>query len=198
MRPLVGDRAVSAGGLHIATVRQFNPATGIATVVVPSLYGDVPIEARPILSSPAEATNLPVLDPGDTVIAFYDGGDPLTLLRWYLTGGHGSGATGGGGLTPEDAVDVVAASMHGGTGISVVYNDAANTITINSVGAAGYIHLQSSPAAVWTIIHNLNRYPNVTVEDSAGETVEGEVVYNNSMQLTLSFSAVFSGVAYLT
>ena len=29
-----------------------------------------------------------MLDPGDTVIAFYDGGDQRTILRWYLAGGH--------------------------------------------------------------------------------------------------------------
>jgi hypothetical protein len=81
-----------SGGIHIATVRQFDPVSGIATVVIPALYGDVAVEARPLLSTPAEVVNLPLLAPGDTVIAFYDGGDSTTILRWFLTGGHGVGS----------------------------------------------------------------------------------------------------------
>jgi hypothetical protein len=128
----------TAAGLHVATVRQFDPNTGVATVVVPALYGDTAVEARPFLSTPAEAENLPVLDPGDTVIAFYDGGDPMTLLRWYLTGGHESGSTGGGGggITIEEAVDAVAAALREGAGIDIVYSDVGNTITITSTAAA--------------------------------------------------------------
>ena len=80
----------TAASIHIATVRQFDPPTGVATVVVPALYGDVPIEARPFLSMPTDLANLPVLKPGSTVIAFYDGGDPMTILRWYLSGGGGA------------------------------------------------------------------------------------------------------------
>jgi hypothetical protein len=85
----------TTAGVHVATVRQYIPATGVATVVIPALYGDKPIEARPFLSSPAELGNLPSLSPGDTVIAFYDGGDPMTILRWYLAGaGISEGGTG--------------------------------------------------------------------------------------------------------
>ena len=62
----------------------------MATVVVPALYGDTPVEARPFLSTPADVLRLPALTPGDTVIAFYDGGDPMTILRWYLTSGEGA------------------------------------------------------------------------------------------------------------
>ena len=98
---------------HIATVRQYNPATGVATVVLPALYGDVAIEARPFMSSPTEVDLLPVLKPGDTVIAFYDGGDTTTILRWYLTGG-GVGSGGGaaadevwvGSTPPEGAYEI--------------------------------------------------------------------------------------------
>ena len=82
----------SSGCLHIATVRQFDALTGTATVVVPALYGDLPVEARPFLSTPAEASTLSPLSPGATVAAFYDGGDPMTILRWYPPGGGGGGA----------------------------------------------------------------------------------------------------------
>ena len=41
--------------------------------------------------------------------------------------------------------------------------------------------------------HNLNKYPSVTVIDSAGDEVEGEVYHVNTSQLILRFSAPFSG-----
>jgi len=78
---------VSTVGHHIATVRQYDPATGIAKVVVPALYGDIPIDARPFLTAPDDLALLTPVAPGDTVVAFYDDGDPMTILRWYLPGG---------------------------------------------------------------------------------------------------------------
>lgn len=61
-----------------------------------------------------------------------------------------------------------------------------------------YVHNQGVASATWVITHNLGFYPNVIVEDSGGTTVEGEVVYNSANQLTLTFSAPFGGIAYLS
>lgn len=61
-----------------------------------------------------------------------------------------------------------------------------------------YVHNQGVVASTWVVTHNLGAYPNVTVEDSAGTTVEGEIVHNTVNQLTLTFSAAFSGIAYLS
>lgn len=41
--------------------------------------------------------------------------------------------------------------------------------------------------------HNLNKYPAVSIMDSAGDEVEGEVYYVNTTQLIVSFSNPFSG-----
>ena len=65
-------------------------------------------------------------------------------------------------------------------------------------GGSTYVHNQGVAASTWVIVHGLNYYPNVTVEDSAGTTVEGEVVYDSTGQLTLTFSAAFGGIAYLS
>jgi hypothetical protein len=54
-----------------------------------------------------------------------------------------------------------------------------------------------APAAVWTIVHNLNKYPNVAVVDSAGNWVIGDVAYVSGSILTVRFSAAFAGTAYL-
>lgn len=61
-----------------------------------------------------------------------------------------------------------------------------------------YVHIQSTPADVWVIVHNLGFQPNVTVLDSAGTQVEGDIEYNSTNQLTMSFIGSFSGTAYLS
>lgn len=64
--------------------------------------------------------------------------------------------------------------------------------------AFNYIHDQGVPSTTWNINHNLNGFPNVTVVDSAGTQVEGNVVYVDANNMTISFSAAFSGKAYLS
>lgn len=67
-------------------------------------------------------------------------------------------------------------------------------------GPAGgnYTFNQSSPSAFWEITHNLGFNPSVSVVDSANSTVEGQVTYINIDSLTISFSAAFSGSAFLS
>ena len=61
-----------------------------------------------------------------------------------------------------------------------------------------HTHVQSSPSATWTITHALGGRPSVTIVDSADTHVFGEVQYNSNTQVTATFSAAFSGKAYLT
>ncbi len=63
--------------------------------------------------------------------------------------------------------------------------------------AYAHIHDQPVPQSSWVINHNLGKYPSVTIVDSANDEVVGEVKYNSVNQLTVSFSAAFSGKAYL-
>lgn len=60
-----------------------------------------------------------------------------------------------------------------------------------------YVFTQSISSKTWEIEHNLNRFPSVTVVDSGGNVVIGDVTYNNENKLTVRFSAGFSGKAYL-
>ena len=60
-----------------------------------------------------------------------------------------------------------------------------------------YEHHQNSPSKIWKIKHNLNKKPSVSVVDSAGTKVIGEVIYIDDNNLELHFSAQFSGIAYL-
>jgi hypothetical protein len=59
-------------------------------------------------------------------------------------------------------------------------------------------HTQNTPSASWTVIHNLNFYPNVTVFDSAGSMVEGSVTHTDETTLTIAFSSAISGKAHLS
>jgi hypothetical protein len=61
-----------------------------------------------------------------------------------------------------------------------------------------YNYTQGSPSDTWNITHNLHFYPNVTVQDSAGNIVEGEISYTDSDSLIVTFSNSFSGEAYLS
>lgn len=60
-----------------------------------------------------------------------------------------------------------------------------------------YIHIQSSPSSEWTINHNLQKYPSVSIVDSAGSFVVGDVIYTDINSLRIIFSSGFSGKAYL-
>lgn len=61
-----------------------------------------------------------------------------------------------------------------------------------------YRHLQNAPLTTWTINHNLNFYPNVTVFNSAGSQVEGNVTHIDETSLTITFSSTVSGKAHLS
>ena len=67
-----------------------------------------------------------------------------------------------------------------------------------TVGRVSYEHTQGAASASWAITHNLGFKPNVTVVDSAGNIVEGEIAYTNSNSLTVSFQSAFSGYAYIS
>lgn len=61
-----------------------------------------------------------------------------------------------------------------------------------------YTHIQYTPAATWVIPHNLGGHPAVTVVDSAGTTVFGDVQYASSDTIVITFAAPFAGRAYLS
>lgn len=60
-----------------------------------------------------------------------------------------------------------------------------------------YVHSQDSASDTWTIEHGLGRWPSVHVVDSAGTEVQGGVQFINENQVELTFSAPFSGRAFI-
>jgi hypothetical protein len=70
------------------------------------------------------------------------------------------------------------------------------------IGDITFTYNQNTTQSTWVINHNLNRFPSVTVVDSANTIVQGTVVYNSNKQLTITFFAngnalAFQGKAYL-
>lgn len=61
-----------------------------------------------------------------------------------------------------------------------------------------YVHPQPEVSDTWVITHPLGGFPSVTIVDSAATAVIGDVKYDSETQITVTFSAPFSGFAYLT
>ncbi len=59
-----------------------------------------------------------------------------------------------------------------------------------------YVHKQQVASDTWTVVHNLGKYPSITVVDSAGTVVVGEIILQTTEQAVISFNGAFSGKAY--
>jgi hypothetical protein len=60
-----------------------------------------------------------------------------------------------------------------------------------------FIFDQGMPSSVWTIQHNLNKFPSACAVDTAKSMVVGQIDYIDLNNLTITFNASFSGEAYL-
>lgn len=64
--------------------------------------------------------------------------------------------------------------------------------------AQTYTFEQAVPDSEWIIEHGLNKFPSVTVVDSGGNVVIGEIYYIDENSLRIEFSpGGFSGKAFL-
>jgi hypothetical protein len=94
----------------------------------------------------------------------------------------------------------------------VVTGKYAQTVTVSAPGPQGpaglgaesiptlvaYVHRQISALQTWTVVHNLDFFPAVTVYDSGETQCEGDVNHINNKSLTITFSAPISGKAHLS
>ena len=99
-------------------------------------------------------------------------------------------------LTDSDGVKTTV-KLKGGTGITLT-QPASNEITIASLNDdANFVFTQGIPSATWNITHNLGKFPSVSVVDTADQLMYGDTEYFDENSLTITFSAPFSGKAYL-
>lgn len=102
-----------------------------------------------------------------------------------------------------DSLVSLADGLTGPAGAPGVKGDTGLTGATGLTGPAGapaslYVHYQAIPESVWNIAHALGRIPQITVLDSAGSPVEGGYAYPDNSRVVLTFSAAFSGTAYLS
>lgn len=60
-----------------------------------------------------------------------------------------------------------------------------------------YTHTQLAAASTWNIVHNLGKYPSVTIVDSGNNQVIGDVQFIDINTLTITFTSAFGGKAYI-
>lgn len=95
------------------------------------------------------------------------------------------------GLSPSDVLP----SMAGQDGKYLVTD--GTTAVWADVTENTFIHTQSESAMLWSITHNLGKFPSITVVDENNEVVECEKVYIDENNVELSFNSAFRGKAYL-
>lgn len=61
-----------------------------------------------------------------------------------------------------------------------------------------YVHEQGEASNVWVINHNLNKRPQITVTDSAGNVQSGVEKYIDDNTIEIYFNNKFKGTAILT
>jgi len=60
-----------------------------------------------------------------------------------------------------------------------------------------FIFEQAIASDTWVITHNLNKYPSVTIVDSAGNVFTPAIQYDSKNQVTVTMNGATTGKAYL-
>jgi hypothetical protein len=60
-----------------------------------------------------------------------------------------------------------------------------------------FVHIQYDPSDLWVIQHNLNKYPQIMCEDSAGESFDADYDYVNENVVEISIISPTAGKAFL-
>lgn len=76
-------------------------------------------------------------------------------------------------------------------------NSAKQSAELAYLYRSTYIHEQATAASTWIINHNLNKYPAVSVVDSAENEIIASVKYQDANTCIIEMSSPFKGKAYL-
>ena len=139
-----------------------------------------------------------------TVPLFFDVTDPVTgltsttLVDSILTQDANPGGT---TLTIAGNISVTGtfADSAGNVGVlgKVLTSTGVGTVWDDAPQAPTFVFTQGVPSTTWNITHNLGKFPSVSVVDTADQLMYGNTEYFNQNSLTITFSAPFSGKAYL-
>ncbi len=90
----------------------------------------------------------------------------------------------------------ITVSYIGGNG-SIVADKYYDLVNFSSAVDKSFVFTQGTPSTVWTIQHNMDKFPSVSVVNNNNVLMYGETTYVDKNNLTINFSAGFSGKAYL-
>jgi hypothetical protein len=104
-----------------------------------------------------------------------------------------------GGLTNQQVQDMIDESIKGIKGGDTIITgvDREEVYAIVTAANATFIHVQTTPEILWTVVHNLGRYPPVSVVDADENVIGCNVTYIDKNSLTAAFAVAASGKAYL-
>ena len=97
------------------------------------------------------------------------------------------------GKYEPNILNIITLKYLGDNDIKVTYN--RNITQEDVTGDKHYVHVQGPPQATWTVTHNLDKKPSLTVIDSAGNMVVGKLTYVSLNILTIQFASPISGEA---
>jgi len=72
-----------------------------------------------------------------------------------------------------------------------------DTISKFVVSIGTFVFTQSVPSTIWNIDHGLNKFGSVTVVSDQNQVMVGDVKYLTLNTVQITFSAAFSGKAYI-
>ena len=99
----------------------------------------------------------------------------------------------------EPAYFNMALTYIGGNGVLKLeeFYNIVNFVKATDVGDKTFVFDQITPSNTWNITHTLNKFPSVSVVDTAGTQVFTDINYINNNNITLTFSTGFAGKAFL-
>ncbi len=91
--------------------------------------------------------------------------------------------------------DIVVAYKGGNNGLIANKDYFISLLTYAGANDANFLYTLDGSTNVYTIDHNLNKYPAVTIFDANNAEVETQIVFNTLNRATLTFSLPFTGKA---
>lgn len=88
-------------------------------------------------------------------------------------------------------------------GVNALELTASGNVVLTQIGSVAnittstFVFEQGVASSVWEIQHNLNKYPSVSVVDSAGNEIIAEVRYSDLDNITITMTGAFKGRALL-
>jgi len=126
---------------------------------------------------------------------FYYEGVPATVQdSSHITWKNGNYGSYGGGVPSTSAPNNYFVDVTFQVAGGVVWPIA---IQPGTGGGASFEFTQPTPAASWSITHNLGVHPSVTIVDTGGTVIDPDIHYDSVNALTVTFGSATSGKAYL-